>query len=405
VVVGSVGKTSTKEAIATVLERAGVPVRKTFGNLATDMGVPLSLLGYQEIPVGVFGWLGAWFRSLTARGVYTGEQRPYYVLEYSTDSVGDTDFLAARIPPHIVVVTALTPVHMEQYGTEEVMVDETLSIVKFLAEDGIIIAHTGDPQQRQHLESDTRVRWYGLAGEGSEGVLVKEQRFTDGKITAYITVTEKEGQGGKRGFTVQLPVYALHQLLPIAAAAAVGNTVGMPSSLVREGLAAYELPAGRGRLIEGRRDVTIIDDSANSSPAAVIAGLQSLARLAGGTRRSVAILGNMNELGAITKEAHATIAREAAAHAAVLVAVGPHAKLMAQEAQAAGMGQGAVMQFQTPESLLETLQQVVRRGDVVLVKASQNGMYLERVVASLMAEPERATELLVRQGAFWKRKR
>ena len=115
----------------------------------------------------------------------------------------------------------------------------------------------------------------------------------------------------------------------------------------------------------------------------------------------MAILGTMNELGSFATEAHTQIAKEAAKQADFFIALGQYAEQMASVAKAAGMSGLAVLSFKTPEQLLEHLDQVIKAKDVVYIKASQNGMFLERIVKRLMAKPELAGELLVRQSRFW----
>jgi UDP-N-acetylmuramyl pentapeptide synthase len=408
---GSVGKTSTKEAIATLLESSGFRVTKTIGNMATDFGVALSLLGFHDTPVGMFGWFRAILRSWTPPKKYKEKTAHYYVLEYSSDIQGDTNFLTKRIPPAVAVLTTVVPVHMEQYGSEAAMVEETISLIDGVPAEGIVIANADDPAQEKALSTERlggrTVVWYGLAGRTlpkKSGLWIQERELSTHGLHAAFTWVGGKGfdalTNHPKPLTIQTRVLGSYQLYPLAAAAAVGYCNRLTPSVIQKGLELYELPAGRGRLIEGRNEVTIIDDTANASPEAVKAGLSLLKPFAG-KRRRVAILGTMNELGALSETAHKEVAEEATKHVNLLVVIGKYAPQMMKAAQAAGMPAGQVMRFATPEQFMGHLTQCVQRNDVVYIKASQNGMRLERVVKALMADPQQADKLLVRQGAYW----
>lgn len=388
---GSVGKTSTKEALAEVLAESGRPVRKTFGNLATDSGVPLSLLGFQDPPAGVFGWVAVICKALFAKPHYKPEDKPIYVLEYSSDIEGETDFLVTRIPPDVAVYCTIVPVHMEQYGTEEVMVRETLRLHSTLNEGGWILANSEDPHQVRELKGVPNVKWYGKGAQA--GFVPKATTMNAGGLELTYT-------NGKQEETVQTHVLSDYQVLPVLAALSVGSALGMKVKQLHKGVENYTLPPGRGKLIAGKNEMTIIDDTANSSPEAVKAGLRVLEAYAG-KRRKVAILGSMNELGEYALDSHREVAAEAAKRSTFFIAVGKYSNDMLRAARDAGMSPTQMIAFPTPAELKDHLFQLVHRHDVIFIKASQNGMFLERIVKELMAKPEDAGKLLVRQGAFW----
>ena len=400
---GSVGKTSTKEALIRVLQATGRPVRYTFGNQATDMGVALSLLGFSEPPNGAMGWLKVLLRCFTVQADLKGKQQPYYILEYSSDAVGDTDFLTKRIPPDVAVLTTIVPVHMGSYKTEAAMQEETLRLVAGLREGGSVVANADDPIQRQNLVAgNVPVAWYGILekkAEPIEGLYADEIKQTEQGLSCRIA--KHAGTQTTKGLPLETKMLAPYQLYPLVAAATVGIQEGLMGAQIKTALESYELPSGRGRLIAGHNEMTIIDDSANSSPAAVLAGLQVL-KMRAKKRRKVAILGTMNELGDQAEASHREIGAGAAVHADYFVALGQYHKLMLAAARKAGMEPRNMIGFQTPEQLIPKLEQIVRRGDLIYVKASQNGMFLERVVKNLMAHPEEAATQLVRQSGFWR---
>lgn len=414
-IAGSVGKTSTKEAVATLLETAGHTVTKSYGNLATDFGIALSLLGYRDTPATKLGWLrvaarAAWGRP--RRAMVAEKKSHYYVLEYSSDSAGDTTFLTDRIPPQLAILCTIVPVHMEQYGDEATMVQETLSLIDPVGADGLVIANVDDPVQERELTkkrlAERPIRWYGVRAKNAPkkgGVWLTQPERHDQGLRVQVQFI---GNGVDsltnhiKSVRAKTAVIAHYQLYPLAAAAAVGEYLKLPVSAIQAGLAAYQLPAGRGRLIEGRQDITIIDDTANASPEPVKMGLQTLKEFAG-SRRRVAVLGNMNELGAHTEAAHQEVGAVAAKTADYFIALGPNASAMLTGAKEAGMSESQMIAFPTPERLMSQMNQFFKRGDVVYLKASQNGMRLERIVKLLMLNPKDAPRLLVRQGKYWQK--
>jgi|GEM_PF-935153 len=404
---GSVGKTSTKEAVALLLETAELQVRKTQGNMATDFGVALSLLGCTDTPANMGAWLGVAWRVIAPYR----KQADYYVLEYSSDMNGDTAFLTQKIPPHIAILSTLVPVHMEQYGDIASMVEETVSLIDALPADGVIIANSDDAYQQKALSPKRKgsrlLLWYGTAKKEAptkQGIWAHGIAMGKNGLEGTITLMAAGGVDGlnSRGKSIPIRTQVLgeYQLYPLLAATGVAQVLQLPFTVIKETANRYHLPSGRGRLIEGRNGMTIIDDSANASPEAVKAGLGLLKPFAG-NRRSVAILGTMNELGETSKEAHIDVAEAAAKQATSLIAIGKYAPLMVEAAKKAGMPSEHVTGFANPEQLMGHINQLVQRNDVIYIKASQDGMRLERVVKTLMAKPNQAAELLVRQGAYW----
>jgi len=386
-VTGTVGKTSAKEAIALVLAESGRPVVKTAGNLGTDLGVALSLLGFHDQPGGAGEWLKALWRALFPPIIAYKEQ-PYYVLEYAADMPGDIAYLCGQIQPDVAAVTRITPAHMANYRSLDELAVEKLTIFRMASDRGYLVINEDDPYQVAFRALKLKE---GFAAERIIGYS-QDTAFSEG------VHRDKAGLAAPlAGGEVVTQVYAAHQLYSLQLAAAIGLQEGIPAKKVAAALSRYELPPGRGRVLEGREGITILDESYNASPAAVVAALEGLRGFAG--RRRVAILGNMNELGDSTEMAHAHVGEEAGNCVDVLVVAGPQAERMAA---ASRLGAKAIA-FATPEDLLDHLDEVVLPGDVILVKGSQNRVRLERVVKKLLAHPEDAPNLLVRQEPYWQR--
>jgi UDP-N-acetylmuramyl pentapeptide synthase len=405
-VTGSVGKTSTKEALATVLEATGKPVVKTVGNMATDTGIPLSLLGFTEQVKGMGVWTKVIFRSLF-QNFPKPTDRPYWVLECSSDKPGDLAFIGKHVPPDVAVFTSGGPVHLEYYKTQEGVLRELEEFLKYLKPEGYVVIN-GDDQFLQEITWPPTTLKYGvaaltkhekpvelrgkvilLAGKGMETEFAPDKQHKDSMI--------KEG---KSVLQASVAVVGKQQLAPLVAAALVARKEGMTDAQIKKGIEAYNVPAGRGRIISGIKGTTIVDDSANASPEAAVAGVAMLKPWAKG-RRTVAVLGTMNELGEAALEAHREVAAAAAKAVDFLVAVGKYSTEMTSAAKEEGMPTHKMLAFATPEQLFSQLEQVVERNDIIYVKASQNGMRLERLVKRLMANPEEAEKLLVRQSTSW----
>lgn len=383
-VAGSVGKTSTKEAIALVLAQSGRPVVKTHGNLGTDVGIPATLLAsLEEQPSGP-DWLRVVWRALfPPRRRYA--QRPYYVLEYASDKPGDIRFLTDRLAPDLAVISQVAPVHLAAFSGMAALVKEELALAGGLAKGGKLLLNADDQHQRALLDKRSQALTFSLK-EIEKSVRLEKDGLR-------FTVGDDEYRAN---------VYGRHQLYPVLAAIAVGRAEGVAAEQIQAGVAEYQVPPGRGRLLSGRNGCLILDDSYNASPEAVKASLRMLDELGRSwKRRRVAVLGQMNELGDYAEAGHLEAAKAAASAVDFLIAVGQYGPKMLAAAQEAGLSPAAATVFATPESLLAGLEDLIQPDDLVLVKASQNGMRLERAVKLIMADPQEAPRLLVRQDAYW----
>jgi UDP-N-acetylmuramyl pentapeptide synthase len=170
-----------------------------------------------------------------------------------------------------------------------------------------------------------------------------------------------------------------------------------------EALGTLPEASGRMHIIEGKNGSTIIDDSYNASPVAGTAALQTLEMIKG--ERKIALLGDMLELGQYEEEEHRNLGNMAAKIVDELVVVGKRAQWIAEAAQAVGLSQGNIHAFATSIEAGEWLSAQISSGDIILVKGSQgsgeNMIRMERAIKLLMAHPEEASKLLVRQEKEW----
>jgi len=397
-ITGSVGKTTTKDAIFAVVTSA-FHARKSEKSFNSEFGVPLTILGLDTAWGSAWGWLhnvciGAY------RALVPGAYPAYLVLEIGADHPGDISNVARWLKPDIAVITALPeiPVHVEYFDSPEAVVREKLSLFSYLKNGGAIVINSDDERLRTAVKKLAHVYSYGF----EEGALVHAHdegvRYEHGKPSGMHMRLDVLGSS--------VPVVmngALGRPRLYAALAALTVAQILDIDWIQASQALQELPPtpGRMRLLPGVNGSTIIDDSYNSSPIAVASALETLYQL-NASGRKVAILGDMRELGSYSAAAHRK-AGELAANVDLLVTLGVESRVLAEAAKKAGLPEKRlrIYGYEESEQLGKDLAPHLKEGDIVLVKGSQNRIRLERAVRELMVEPEKAKELLVRQDEEW----
>lgn len=400
-ITGSVGKTSTKEAVKTVLSKER-SVRSPSKNFNNELGLPLAILGDWETTGGIFFWLKVIIVGLFGLIVTKKRYPEILVLEYAVDRPGDMKYLLDIARPHIGVFTAMgdIPVHVEFFAGPEAVMREKGKMIAQLPATGFAILNADDPLVMQ-MKSQTRAKviTFGFEDRADTHIANFTNRF-DGKSGG---ISCKLSYGGS---TVPVRIdraLGKSQAYSIAAAASVGLIFGMNLIKIAEALSDYEAPAGRLKFIQGVRESFLIDDTYNASPAAMEAALETLRSL--NAKRKIAVLGDMLEIGKYTLEAHEAIGSSLKKRGIdILITVGLRGKLIAEAALRTGFPAKDIASFMNVDEAGRFLQSRIQKGDLILVKGSQ-GVRLEKVVKEVMAEPMRAEELLVRSGPEWLRKR
>jgi alanine racemase len=364
-ITGSVGKTTTKEAIAAVLGTQ-YPVFKNRANYNGLYGLPIAL-----------GELGPGQRIA--------------VLEIAADHFGEIARLCRIAPPHVAVVTTVEPAHLETFGTLEAIAREKGDLVAALPDDGLTVLNADDP------------RVWAMAGRTTARAVTFGTGSPLPDISASDIIPSREGlqftvhtPAGHR--TVRFALLGRHQIYAALAAIAVGLAYRVDLDAMVARLA--ELPRLPGRLnpLPGARGSLLLDDTYSSSPAAVEAALETVASLEG--RQRIAILGDMLELGSFEAIGHEQVGQRAAAVLDLLVTKGNRARRIAEAARAAGMSAERIVIAYTAEDAARAALQRLGPGDVVLIKGSL-ATRMEQVTRALMADPHLAHEHLVRQDAAW----
>lgn len=398
-VTGSVGKTTTKDAIYAGISRS-VRARKSMKSFNSELGVPLTILGLDNAWNNPLKWIWNIAKGL-ARAAWSQNYPAWLVLEVGADRPGDIKRVAKWLRPDVAVFTGVPeiPAHVEYFSSPDEVMKEKRWLAEYLKPGGKLVVNGDDTRSRQ-LHADFRgiSATYGCESNNDfyashEEIVYEDDepvglRFRANHGSSSIPVAVHGALGRPR-------IYAA------TAAIAVGESIGLDSVSVGQALDTWEPPPGRVRLIKGLKYSTIVDDTYNSSPAAALAALDILTDVRTGGRR-IAIMGDMLELGRYTKEAHRQVGERAAKTCDMLITVGFRSRAMAEAALDAGMPDSAIRQYELGEAAraAEELIPELKRGDIVLVKGSQ-GMRMEKAVKALMAEPDRAREFLVRMEDEW----
>lgn len=393
-VTGSVGKTSTKDAVATVLATRFF-VRKSEKSFNSQFGVPFTILGVDNPWNNPLAWFSLVKRA-TALLFLPNHYPKMLVLEVGADKPGDLAWILRIVTPDAVVVTRLpaVPVHVEAYSSPEAVREEEFSPAYALRAAAPLIVSADYPYALTSAkQTPAHVVSFGLAETATVRLSDIDFYESEGKVMG---MRAKVKMNGEHGNIFVKGSVGITQVFPVAAALAVALAfdIALPDAL--KALESYEPPPGRGRLLRGKNNSLIIDDSYNASPVAVEHGLATLKAFPHAIRR-IAVLGDMLELGRYSVNEHERIGKLAHDSADLIAAVGIRTRALA------GMQGGAeVILFDTARAAALALPDFLRPGDVVLIKGSQS-IRTERIVKALLADPADASRL-VRQEKKWGQK-
>jgi UDP-N-acetylmuramoyl-tripeptide--D-alanyl-D-alanine ligase len=339
-VTGSAGKTTTRELIRAVLTPLG-PVVASSGNENNDIGAPLTLLR-------------------------AGAEHRAVVVEMGMRGLGEIDRLSRCAEPDVAVITNIGTAHIGRLGSREAIATAKCEITSRLNPEGLLVIPAGDPL----LEAAVAPVWSGrVCRVALSDEPAADQADLIGVLDPAAEQLQVEGQW------IQLPLAGRHNARNLLLALAVARELGVP--LADLGQLQVEVPGGRNRRLE-RGGLTLLDETYNASPEAVLAALDLLAAQSG---RRFAVLGTMLELGEQSVALHRRVAERAASlglDGLVVVSQGAEAEAMA--AAAAPLSRLAVVA--QPEQAVEPLAAWLQRGDVLLLKASR-GVALERLIPLL----------------------
>lgn len=350
-ITGSVGKTSTKEMIASVLSRK-YHVLKTEGNYNNEIGLPLTI-----------------FR-LT-------EEHEIAVLEMGIDHFGEMHRLARIAHPDICVITNIGYAHLENLGSREGILKAKTEIFDHLKPNACVVLNGDDDMLRTVTEvQGKRPVFFGIDSAAPVFVSQIEDRGLFGThclITLPATKSSPE-----TSISADITIPGRHMVYNAMAGAYIGHFLGLSKEEIEAGIHALEPVSGRNHLIH--TDVlSIIDDCYNANPASMKASLDVLASAKG---RKVAVMGDMLELGTNEKELHYQTGEYAARKGIdLIICIGNLASEFYQGAHHAGYG-NTVLYFSSKQDFLQELPVLLKKGDTILVKAS-NSMHFPEIVTAL----------------------
>jgi UDP-N-acetylmuramoyl-tripeptide--D-alanyl-D-alanine ligase len=346
-ITGSVGKSTTKELIASVLEQR-FSTLKNPGNLNNEIGLPLTILRLSE-----------------------GHQQA--VLEMGFYVPGEIEFLCQIARPHIGVITNVGTVHAERAGSQEAIAQGKSELVQSLpaAPEGVAILNYDDPWVREMADkTQARVLFYGL----------------DPAADLWADQVEGLGLDGIRFrlhyrrevLHLRVPLIGRHSVHTVLRAAAVGLVSDLNWQEIVNGLRAGHTQL-RLVAVRAKSGALLLDDTYNASPQSMLAALNLLDEMDG---RKVAVLGDMLELGRYEWKGHELVGRRAADIVDELITIGERGRMIAAAACRMGFSPTRVTELDDSDQAIEYLRQELCENDVVLVKGSR-GMQMDRIVAAL----------------------
>jgi len=352
VITGSTGKTTTKDMLWSILSIKG-PVLRNSGNYNNELGLPLTILSLQE-------------------------KHRALVLEMGMRGLGEIDFLARISEPDYGIITNIGHTHQELLGSQEKIAQAKAELISHIPYYGGMALNMNDKRILKPWLSNLRCRadWVGFDSTG---------QYWAGEIreAAYVSfcIFSKKG----KECAIRLPVPGRHNVINALLAAALARQMDFTWEEIKEGLEKVELSSMRLEVkqIPGT-DISIINDAYNANPDSMKAALDVLRTLARG-RRSIAVLGNMYELGDYEKEGHRQVGVKAKeVDAAYLITVGQIACQIAAGASDSGMPPGKIRTCQDNQEALSYLKEILQPGDIVLIKGSR-GMKMEEIVSGLFS--------------------
>ncbi|MEW6186812.1 MAG: UDP-N-acetylmuramoyl-tripeptide--D-alanyl-D-alanine ligase [Thermodesulfobacteriota bacterium] len=344
---GSNGKTTTKEMLASILEKQG-PTLKNPGNLNNWIGLPLSLLALNE-------------------------NHRYAVLEMGMNHPGEIDRLCQIARPTIGLLTNIGPAHLEAFGSLSAIAEAKGELFQSLGADHWAAINMDD---RLILDQARFCRARQITFGLHPQAQVRAERVEPyDKGSRFLICTPMEVE-------IDLPLHGNHNVSNALGASAVAVTLGISSEKIRQGLEGFPAPVHRLEIKKGKQGIRLIDDSYNANPASMTAALKVFESLRKGQGGGL-VLGDMLELGSRSIEAHREIGRMIGEMGVdFLLTLGEAAGEMADSARQGTRPPRKIFSTRDPKGLIDYLPDTVREGDWVLVKGS-HGMNMETIVKHL----------------------
>jgi UDP-N-acetylmuramoyl-tripeptide--D-alanyl-D-alanine ligase len=398
-ITGSVGKTSTKDAIYAAIATS-VHVRKSEKSFNSDIGLPLTILGLENAWSNPLKWIANLVRGMWT-ALFSRGYPQWLILEVGADHPNDIRRISRWLKTDVVIITGVPeiPAHVEAFDSPDSVFKEKRELVLSLRPGGTLLLY-GDDLRMRELQREFRgiALCYGMESDNDFVASRDEIEYENGKPIGVRFRMDHEGSSVPvtlRGALGRPRIYAA------LAALAVGKILDLDFVALSRALEKWIPPPGRLRILDGIKGSTIIDDTYNSSPAAALSALDTLQEVKSQGRK-IAVLGDMLELGKWGDEAHRRVGERAAVCTDRLLTIGFRARAIGEAALDAGLPESSIREYEKDEATRagNEIEVELQKGDLVLVKGSQ-GMRLERVVYELIADPLHAADSLVRMDPNW----
>lgn len=401
-ITGNAGKTSTKDAVAAVLESEFF-VWKNEKSYNSDIGIPLTILHCKNAWSNPLSWIKNLAEGLVL-ALFPHKYPEWLVLEVGADKPDDIGKFTKWLRPEIVIVTRIgeTPVHVENFSSREELIKEKSKLVRALRPGGTLILNADDPDvlEMRNIPKLAKVITYGfLPGSNLRASNYNISYSDSGHVALPSGMSFKIDYLGNIVPVRIDGVVGMNNIYSALAGFAAGLSLNINFVSMIESISKYERPVGRLKLIKGLNNSAILDDSYNSSPSALQLAIESVKDIEISGRK-IAVIGDMLELGQFTTEAHHSIGKKIPEVFELLITVGQRAHGFVKGAVEARMGKRKIKSFNDSRSAGDYLVNIVGPGDLILVKGSQ-GMRMERVVESIMLNQEDKQKLLPRQEKEW----
>ena len=348
-VTGSVGKTSTKDMIYSVISQK-YKTLKTQGNKNNEIGLPFTILSLKDEEV--------------------------CVIEMGMNHFGEITYLSKIAKPDIAVITNIGTSHIGNLGSRENILKAKLEILEGMENPILVLNNDNDLLHKWYLENKEQIEihTFGIKNESEIKAENIDLRETESKFKFKNSKNEE--------IEILVPVAGEHFILNALSAIAVGKLLDLTDEQIKNGVVKFELTAKRMEIIKTKNNITVINDTYNASFESMKAGITNLANMNG--KRKIVVLGDMFELGDYSEELHRKVGDEICKNNIdKTFLIGEDAKYIQEELILKGYNKEKILYFKNRTELIESLKNNLKEEDVVLFKAS-NGMKLFNIVEELI---------------------
>lgn len=343
-VTGSVGKTSTKDILASVIGTQ-YKVLKTEGNLNNHIGLPLTILKLKD--------------------------HTALVVEMGMNALGEISKLTNIAKPTICVITNVGTSHIGNLGSRENILKAKLEILEGMKKEGTLVINNDNDLLNQWNKNNNiyNVATFGI--ENNSNVMAKQIELKE-YYSQFIVDTNNEK------LNVKVPVGGKHFVYNALCAITVGELLNIPYKKILNGIENFELTKNRMDVKKNKDNVTIINDCYNANYDSMKAAIEYISKI--NAKRKIAVLGDMLELGEYSKDLHEKVGKEVANNKIdLLITVGKETQYIVSSAVEQGINKENIFSYKTNEEAIKKLKEILKEGDAVLIKAS-NGMRFNQIV-------------------------